>query len=143
MSGRYSHIACGVDGSEASAKALAHAVQLRDQMGVARLSILHLVPAPSFLGVPYGSTVATPPEMPDWLAALGAQLPSADIVLIDSTNAYPPTEAVRWARDEHVDLFIAASHGGIFHRMAVGSFAAYVAYHAPCPVMLIPPTMRD
>jgi nucleotide-binding universal stress UspA family protein len=138
MSGLYRHIACGVDGSEASQKALAHAVQLRDQLGVERLSILHLIPPTVYFGVYYSPQTTTPPETPDWLSALGAQTPSADIVLIDSFSAYPPAEAVRWAQAEHVDLLVAASHRGIFHRMTVGSFAGYIAYHATCPVMLVP-----
>jgi nucleotide-binding universal stress UspA family protein len=52
---------------------------------------------------------------------------------------HPPVEAVVWAEANDVDLIVAASHHGAFIRTARGSFAGYLARHASCPVMLIPP----
>lgn len=60
-----------------------------------------------------------------------------------AAGRYPPAEAVRWASSQGVDLVVAASHQGIFHRMVLGSFAGYLAYHAKCLVMLIPPSMAN
>jgi nucleotide-binding universal stress UspA family protein len=119
---------------------------LRDQLGAERLSILYVVPPEVYFAEYYSpdvyyspETIKSPEIVPDWLSKLGAQTPGSEVVLIDGASAYPPAEVVRWVRDEHVDLLVAASHRGIFHRMALGGFASYVAYHAECPVVLVPP----
>jgi nucleotide-binding universal stress UspA family protein len=136
------HIACCVDGSEAAKLALTTAVRLRDQLGAGRLDIIHVVPPAVYFGVYYPPESTAPPETPDWLIQLGQQTPDSRVVMIDSFSSFPPAAAIRWADEEHVDLIVAASHQGAFRRMTVGSFAGYLAYHATCPVMLIPPEMR-
>ena len=138
MSERYVHIACGLDGSDASRQALAHAVRLRDQLGAGRLSLVHVVAPPVYFGVYYPPQDMTPPVIPEWLTQIAADIPDADVVLVDSASAYPPAEAARWSRDQEVDLFVVASHRAVFHRMTVGSFASYLAYHASCPVVVVP-----
>jgi len=142
MGERVNHIACCVDGSGAAGLALEHAVWLRDQLGGERLDIIHVVPPAVYFGVYYPPESTAPPETPDWLIALGEQTPASKVVMIDSFSNYPPAAVTRWASQEHVDLIVAASHQGTFRRMTVGSFAGYLAYHAPCPVMLIPPEMQ-
>ncbi len=142
MGDRVSHIACCVDGSEAAKRALDRAVALRDQLGAERLDIIHIVPPAVYFGVYYPPEPTTPPETPDWLITLGEQTPDSRVVMIDSFSNFPPAAATRWAEEEHVDLIVAASHQGAFRRMTVGSFAGYLAYHAACPVMLIPPKMQ-
>jgi nucleotide-binding universal stress UspA family protein len=143
VSERYEHVACFVDESEAAREALDHAQRLHDQLGAARLSIVHLIPPPVYFGVYYPPRDTAPPTIPQWLRDLEGEVPGAEVVFIDSFSAYPPAEAVRWAGSESVDLAVAASHRGVFQRMVVGSFAGYLAYHAPCPVVLIPPSMRE
>ncbi len=123
-------------------RALDSAVRLRDQLGADRIDIIHVVPPAVYFGVYYPPESTAPPETPDWLIGLGEQTPDSRVVLIDSFSNYPPAAAIRWANDEHVDLIVAASHQGAFRRMTVGSFAGYLAYHASCPVLLIPPEMR-
>lgn len=140
MSERYEHVACFVDESEASREALRHARRLRDQLGAGRLSIVNLAAPPVYFGVYYPPVATAPPETPGWLTNLETEAPGAEVVFIDSFSAYPPAEAVRWASSQGVDLVVAASHRGIFHRMVLGSFAGYLAYHAKCPVTLIPPS---
>jgi nucleotide-binding universal stress UspA family protein len=142
MGERVTHIACCVDGSEAAVRALDSAVRLRDQLGAARLDIIHVVPPAVYFGVYYPPESTAPPVTPNWLIRLGEQTPDSRAVLIDSFSNYPPAAAIRWANDERVDLIVAASHQGAFRRMTVGSFAGYLAYHASCPVLLIPPEMR-
>jgi len=142
MGERVSHIACCVDGSEAAKRALDKAVALRDQLGAERLDIIHIVPPAVYFGVYYPPESTTPPETPDWLITLGEQTPDSRVVMIDSFSNFPPAAATRWAEEEHVDLIVAASHQGAFRRMTVGSFAGYLAYHATCPVLLIPPRMQ-
>ena len=143
MDERINHIACCVDGSRAAGLALEHAVQLRDQLGAERLDIIHVVPPAVYFGVYYPPESTAPPETPDWLIALGEHTPRSTVVMIDSFSNYPPAAVTRWADQEHVDLVVAASHQGTFRRMTVGSFSGYLAYHATCPVMLIPPEMQD
>lgn len=139
MPGPYRHIACGLDGSEASRQALSHAVQLRDQLHADRLRLLHVIPMPVTADsyYPIEQTRSTP-ETPDWLTALANATPGSEIAVIDSMGAYPPSGATVWAREEGVDLLVVATHRGIFHRMTAGSFASYLAYHAPCPVVMVP-----
>ena len=56
-------------------------------------------------------------------------------------RGYPPHAACQYARASGADLIVAAAHRGIVDRTMLGSFAAYVGYHAPCPVLLVhPPT---
>lgn len=143
MGERITHIACCVDGSQAAKLALDHAVRLRDQLGADQLDIVHIVPTAVYFGVYYPPEPTTPPDTPDWLITLGEHTPHCNVVLIDSFSNFPPAAAARWADEEQVDLIVAASHQGAFRRMTVGSFAGYLAYHASCPVMLIPPEMHS
>ena len=142
MGERVSNIACCVDGSDAARLALEAAVRLRDQLGAERLDIVHVVPPAVYFGVYYPPESTAPPETPNWLIEFGKQTPNCNVVMIDSFSNFPPAAAIRWADQESVDLIVAASHQGAFRRMTVGSFAGYLAYHASCPVMLIPPEMQ-
>jgi nucleotide-binding universal stress UspA family protein len=139
MNDRYDHLACFVDDSEASRLALRHARLLRDRLGATRLRIVHVVPPPVYFGVYEPPERTLPPAVPEWLKDLGTEVPGAEVVFVDTFSAYPPAEAVRWASSAGVDLAVAGSHRGIYERMALGGFAAYLAYHATCPVLLIPP----
>jgi nucleotide-binding universal stress UspA family protein len=143
MGERITHIACCVDGSPASNLALERAIRLRDQLGAERLDIVYIVPPAVYFGIYYPPQATDPPETPEWLTEMGTRTPHSNVVMIDSFANYPPAAASRWAEDEQVDLIVAASHQGAFRRMAVGSFAGYLAYHANCPVMLIPPEMQS
>ena len=42
-------------------------------------------------------------------------------------------------RRHHIDLAVASAHRGRATRALLGGFASYVAYHAPCPVLLVRP----
>lgn len=139
MNDRFEHLACFVDDSEASRKALGEARLMREQLRARRLSIVHVVPPPVYFGVYDPPERTLPPTEPQWLKDLGTEVPGSDVVFIDSFTAYPPAEAVRWASAEGIDLAIAGTHRGIYERMTLGGFAAYLAYHATCPVLLIPP----
>lgn len=143
MSTRIDHIACCVDQSEASARGLHHAARLRDQLGASRLTALHLIPPPVYVGVYYPPPEPVSSEVPEWLTELVADVPGCEVVVVDSVANYPPAEAVAWAEDAGVDMLVAASHQGFFKRMVMGSFAAHLAYHSTCPVMLVPPPAGD
>jgi universal stress protein F len=73
-----------------------------------------------------------------WLDEVAANTPGAEPVLL---AGHPGETACDWAEENAVDVMVAASHGGRFERALLGSFAAYLTQHAPCPVLLIPPQL--
>lgn len=139
MAAPYSHIACCVDGSDASRVALGEARRLR-ALGPGRLSILHVVVSPySYVALGEGLTWLPPEEdfradAQRWLAEW-AQAGEATVVL----EGHPGTACCDWAAGEGADLLVAASHRGLVERALMGSFAVFVARHAPCPVLLVRP----
>jgi universal stress protein A len=142
MTVTYAHIACFIDDSEAAATALSHAAALRDATG-ARLSVVHVLAPPRFLvslaaglgGAPVHDTEVEKEAAEMWLAE-EARSVGAEAILLDG---HPASTAVEWARSSGADLLVAASHAGLVERALLGSFASYVAHHAPCPVFLVPP----
>jgi nucleotide-binding universal stress UspA family protein len=137
---RHDHILCCVDDSEPSRAAFAEAARLREELGAARLSVLY-VRAPGLnLGVYIApSTEEIDPSDEEWLVQLTQKVPGATPVLLDGLMTHPPVEAVCWAEQNDVDLIVAGTRRGPIVHTLLGSFAAYLARHAPCPVMLIPP----
>ena len=143
MTGPFDHIACFIDESDAASQALAQAAALRDLSG-GKLSVVHVVAPPSFL-VSLGSAVggSVPfddrPEMEvaqAWLANLAEGFEAAEPVLLEG---HPASTACYWAREAGCSVMVAASHRGAVERVFLGSFAGYLAHHAPCAVMLVPP----
>ncbi len=139
MSTPYAHIACCVDDSEGSDRAVEEAVRLR-AAGPGRLSLVFVAPLPLVYAgvgtefVPDPADIAAASER--WLAARAAEVPDAEPVLL---NGYPPAAVCDWAAGAGVDLLVAAAHRGRVERILLGSFASYLAYHAPCPVLLVRP----
>lgn len=133
----YRNIACAVDGSRASSRALDEAGRLR-ALGPGRLSVVHcLVPgAPALLAGGRRPGAGERAAAARWLEG-EAQRVGATPVLLEGLHA---GEAVcAWARDAGCDLLVAASHRGLLARAVLGSFAAYAAYNAPCSVLLVRP----
>lgn len=144
MTAPYAHIACCVDDSEGSARALAEARRLH-ALGDGRLSLVHVATA----GMMFAGTPEAPlTDVVDavnssrlWLADLAAGVPGAEAVLLEGD---PPGAVVQWARDEGADLLVAASSRGFLERLLLGSFATHLARHAPCSVLLVrEPEARD
>jgi nucleotide-binding universal stress UspA family protein len=142
MSVSYEHIACCIDDSEAAARSLAHGAALRELTG-GRLTVVHVHAPPPVL-VSMAATLGGAPVHDDateheaarmWLAEQ-VRTVDAEGVLLEGDPA--PT-ACAWAKDAGCDLLVAASHRGLVERVLLGSFASYVAHHAPCAVLLIPP----
>ena len=133
----YSHIACCIEDSRGSRCALEEARRLR-AFGPGRLMLLHVTP-PSIV---YGESVGMPPEdeiadvASTWLADQSAAVPEAQSVLL---SGHPASAVCAWAREHEPDLLVAGAHRGHLERVALGSFASYLAYHAPCPVLLVRP----
>jgi nucleotide-binding universal stress UspA family protein len=142
MTVSYRHIACFIDDSEAAGRALAHAAALREATGAA-LSVVHVLAPPRFLvslaaglgGAPVHDTELEKQAAEMWLAE-EARSAGGEAVLLDG---HPASTAVEWARDSGADVLVAATHRGVVERALLGSFAGYLAHHAPCPVFLVPP----
>jgi len=145
MTTAFSHIACCIDDSGAGRTALEHARALRDLSG-GRLSVVHVIaPAPflvsmaaSLGGAPVHDAEAERRAGEMWLGEIAAGVPGAEAVLLEG---HPGEAACDWARENAVDAMVVATHAGRIERALVGSFAAFVTQHAPCPVLLVPPTV--
>jgi nucleotide-binding universal stress UspA family protein len=139
MAAPYHSIICCVDGSDASDRALDEAVRLR-RLGPGILQVVHVLTIPGALAAtPFAYTVPTPvlrEEAERWLGDRLADVPEATAVYLEG---YPPQAICEWATKTGADLIVAAAHRGLVKRAMLGSFAAYVAYHAPCPVLLVRP----
>lgn len=143
MTAPYAHIGCCVDDSEASQRAVAEAVRLRG-LGPGLLSLVFAAPQPLVYTGMAGEAAPDPADLASaakrWLDGLAAGVPGAEGVLL---TGYPPVAVCDWARDVGCDLLVAAAHRGRVERMLLGSFAAYLAYHAPCPVLLVRPVAPE
>jgi nucleotide-binding universal stress UspA family protein len=145
MPAPYGTIACFVDGGPASRVAFEEAAALR-ALAPGELKVVHVLAEPAMLlSTPFAGP---PPTIYDergaageWLAAQIGETPNAEAVLL---RGYPPRAACNYAASAGIDLIVAAAHRGIVDRAMLGGFASYVAYHAPCPVLLVhPPTPSD
>ena len=136
----YRHIACCVDDSPASMRAIAEARRLR-ALGPGRLTLLHVAQLP----VMYGPWMPNPADVFDgarrWLRGVVDEIPEADAILVEGGHA--PAEACAWAQRQAVDLLVCASHRGPMARSVLGSFANHLVHHAPCPVLVVRPGVAD
>src|SRR5512147_1703228 len=101
MDAPYRHIACCIDASEASQRALAEARRLR-ALAQARFSLVHVVQYPVPYSVGFGPQ-PTPGELipgaRSWLEGIGDEVPEAEVVLLEG---YPPAEVCEWAEGHAV-----------------------------------------
>lgn len=148
MTEPFQHIACCIDDSDASRTALRHAAALHALSG-GRLSVVHVIAPPPFLvSMAAGLGGASPVYDPDahreagemWLADAASGIEGAEPVLL---AGHPGETACDWAREAGVDVIVAATHRGLIERTLVGSFAAFLTRHAPCPLFLIPPGLAE
>jgi nucleotide-binding universal stress UspA family protein len=139
MPAPYPRIACFIENSAASDLALEEALAVR-ALSPGELHVVHVAvrPFPLLVGM-YGST---PPAedyvgaAADWLTERVKGVPGATAHLLEG---WPPRAACRFVAEAGIDLLVAAAHRGIVERTMLGGFAAYVAYHAPCSVLLVHP----
>ena len=74
------------------------------------------------------------------LAVLGRSRPES--VTVSGVNGIPVEELIK--AGEGADMIVVGSRGaGGFSRLLMGSVAAQVAQHAPCPVVIVRPSHRD
>jgi nucleotide-binding universal stress UspA family protein len=134
----FPHIACCLDDSPAARGALAECLRLR-ALAPARLSLVHAVaPPPASAAFGFWSVDMGQIESDEraWLERQAAPIPDVEPVLL---SGHPASAVCEWAKRAGVDLLVAASHRGILARATIGSFAGYLAHHAPCAVLLTRP----
>jgi nucleotide-binding universal stress UspA family protein len=145
MSVGFSHIACCLDESEGSREALREASRLRELSG-GRLSVVHVLEAlPPRVQLSEGAAwLGGPGEVPEdaaaWLAEETRDVPEAEPVVLAPGHA--PAAVCSWAAGAGVDLLVASAHRGLLERALLGSFAGYLARHAPCATLLTHPPAR-
>ena len=136
----YGHIAVCIDRSDASLATLAEARALRAALGPGRLTIVHVAPWPLLYTGEAGAWAPDPADIEsaarEWLEGIAADVSEGEGALLDG---YPPAAVCEWAGTNEVDLIVAASHRGLVERVLLGSFAGYLARHAPCSVVLTRP----
>lgn len=136
----YKHIAVCVEDSDASRRALDEAVRLRG-FGPGKLSVVHSIertPMPALVGEGaawYPEDTAYEGRVRAWLDGVAREAGGTPVVL----EGYAGAAVAGWAADADVDLLVAAAHRGLVERLLVGSFAAFLAHHAPCAVLLVRP----
>ena len=140
MNELFSHIAVCVDNSEASTAALEEAWKLRETLGDASFTLVHVIASPMVVAGHGAMWIPDPTELAagarEWMDELAREHPGAQVVLL---SGYPAAEVCDWAREADVDLLVASSSRGVFDRVLLGSFAGYLARHAPCQVLLTRP----
>jgi nucleotide-binding universal stress UspA family protein len=139
MPAPYRKIACCIDGDPSAGLVLAEAQALREPdagslVAVHVVAIPHTLVAGPFAYVEPHSVLRSRAE--EWITEQLADTPDVTRVLLDG---YPPRAVCEWAAANDVDLIVAAAHRGLVDRAMLGGFASYLAYHAPCPVLLVRP----
>jgi nucleotide-binding universal stress UspA family protein len=139
----YARIACFIEEGPASDLALAESLSLRAQ-SPGELHVVHVAtrPSPLFVGM-YGFTPPVEPYFAaaeEWLRERVSEVPGATLRLL---NGWPPRAACEYVAEAGIDLLVAAAHRGLVERAMLGGFAAYVAYHATCAVLLVHPVVAE
>jgi nucleotide-binding universal stress UspA family protein len=138
MPAPYAAIACFIEDGVASDAALAEAAALR-ALSSGELRVVHVLSRSLWLTGPFGETpgpVEFARAATGWLEDRVRGLPDATA---RPAGGRACAHRLRLRRPRGVDLIVAAAHRGVVERAMLGSFAAYVAYHAPCPVLLVHP----
>jgi nucleotide-binding universal stress UspA family protein len=137
-------IVCGVDGSEASQRAIEWAVDEANRRGCR----LRVVTVWSWEGLEPGTSRQSLEEVRQRAvevqeAALNSVLDrSARLTVERHVREGRPSEQICEAALD-ADLIVLGSHGhGAFHDVLVGSTSVHVIRHAPCPVVLLPDPRR-
>lgn len=135
----WSHVACCVDRDD-RARAVADLARGVATESGARLTVVHGAPRPLIetrRGGRWGPSQDDPAvSARAWLDALAEDV-GAESEIITGTTA----EAVcAWAELARPDLLVVGASRGALARATSGGFAAHLAYHAPCHVLVVRPT---
>ena len=147
-------VVVGVDGSEASKEALRWAAGEALLRG-ARLRVVHAWMVPLSLAAPEPSVlgyvvIPGPPldEVQSVLAERAEHVLDDAVVSLEGVEVErvlvegPPSHVLVRAA-EGADLLVVGSRGlGGFKGLLLGSVSQQCAHHAPCPLVIVPPTRR-
>jgi nucleotide-binding universal stress UspA family protein len=133
----FTNIVVCVDDSPGAQRALADARTLRADGG--HLSLLHVIPPPSFLtelaaGLGGGIIQDQTPLIEiaeQWIATMAN--PDETPVVLEGN---PPNTVAHWAREHEADAIVVARHGGP-ERTVLGGFSQKIVGIAPCSVLLV------
>jgi len=143
----YTRILVPVDGSAASARGLAEAIELARHLK-ARMRLVHVVEP--WVMVTHETMVTTVHQVAETIRSLGAELLKqcehevtkagiqVDAELIETTGASAGECIVNKAKEVDADLIVCGTHGrrGI-RRVLMGSDAEYIVRRASMPVLLV------
>jgi nucleotide-binding universal stress UspA family protein len=137
-------IVVGVDGSEASQLALQWAVNEGRLRNATVTAVLACEASYTGVGFPFAPGVV-PPDVfeSDGTATLEAAVNAVDAseVDLDKTVVWGGAAESLIAAAKGADLLVVGSRGrGGFTGLLLGSVGHQVAHHAPCPVVIVPPT---
>lgn len=142
MDGPYTRIACCVDRDGMADEVLREARRLAG--GAEPIRVVHVVaPARAMTAGPFAYVGPAGEERSSAEAWLDELLDGAADVAPVLLDGSPAREVCDWARSRGVDLIVAAADRGLVERAMLGGFASYVAYHAPCPVLLVHRPTRE
>lgn len=138
----FAHVACCIDASPTGESIVAAGRRLVEDGG--RLTLVHVVSAPlAAMELASPDLEAMIVDARTWLDERVAHLRAQDDwVSVDSIllQGRPGVAVCEWAENTDIDVLVAGSHRGLLDRALLGSFAGYIAYHAPCAVHLVRPT---
>jgi nucleotide-binding universal stress UspA family protein len=145
-------ILCPTDFSEASRRALDHAVALAKWYD-SRLTILHVSPVQPVIVLGAGATVLPPAYLTaearqqlltSMKMSVEAEVGRSISFDTDVVEGNPVTEILDKAAALHADLLVLGTHGlSGFDRLVLGSVTEKVLRKAVCPVMTVPPHQPD
>jgi universal stress protein F len=124
-----------VDDSEPAPTVLEVAERLVGPDG--RLVAVHVVPTAAYLGSPWTIDIEVLQEASEALVGELVAGTRAEPVIL---NGHAGAAVCDWAESEGADLLVAGAHRGLTERALLGSFAAYLAHHAPCDAILLRPS---
>jgi nucleotide-binding universal stress UspA family protein len=136
------HVACCLDIDGRAERVLAVARTVAAESG-ARLTLVHGAPRPVLESPTDGGWTASPDDpsrtAAAWLRELAGDA-GAEAAVVTGTT---PSVVCEWAERERPDLLVVGASRGALQRATKGGFAAHLAYHAPCHVLVVRPTPRE
>jgi nucleotide-binding universal stress UspA family protein len=142
---RAPHLLVPLDFSELAGEALGPAVELAKSLG-ARMTLLHVVPPPSYA---YAEGYAYVIDLPEQQLEEGSRMldEQAERLRADGLDVqtealigYPSAQVAESAAEKGADLIVMATHGrGGLARLVLGSVATGTVQRAAVPVLLLKP----
>jgi nucleotide-binding universal stress UspA family protein len=147
---RFNTILVPTDFSDESGKALRHAMALANAFG-AQIVLLHVFKAVRYPGWP---NLVLPKDLDKMITRSQRQLDlmceeacfdsDLEVFRLVHTSDTPAEEIIEAARDLKADIIVIGAHAHAKSKRALpGVTAAHIVGHAPCPVLLVPPSAPD